>query len=169
MLSNSRPNWFSVFFLIIFSGNSISKYNKLAIKCLGKSIITTLFSGDNQVSNNWISYIFREEIYSQYRSFSHIGIVIDACTVNSFHFIDFCLTIPSAKDSFNGKPLVIPFNYKTCFIKSASVENIQREVINSIIDLRTKGLNITSVTADNIPTQVLALAQWSKHSIMRSD
>ena len=112
---------------------------------------------------------FREEIYSQYRSFSHIGMVIDAGTVNSFHFIDFCLTIPSAKDSFNGKPLVIPFNYKTCFIKSASVENIQREVINSIIDLRTKGLNITSVTADNIPTQVLALAQWSKHSIMRSD
>ena len=95
--------------------------------------------------------------------------VIDAGTVNSFHFIDFWLTIPSAKDSFNGKSLVIPFNYKSCFIKSASIENIKRKIVKSIIDLRTKGLNITSVTADNIPTQVLALAQWSKHSIMRSD
>ena len=98
-----------------------------------------------------------------------IEMVIDSGSVNSFHFLDICLMIPSTNGLTQGQPIVMPFNYKTCLMESNTTVNIQREVAAVIIDLKSKGINVTSITSDNIPMQILAFASWSKNSYLRSD
>ena len=86
---------------------------------------------------------------------------IDGGTFNSFHFIDVCLTIPSFEAKTN------PYNYKTCLIGDQTYETIQEQVFLTVKELQENEISVTSITTDNYPAQIIALAPWSNKSFLR--
>ena len=112
---------------------------------------------------------FKEKATMQHSAFTHHGMAIDSGSVNSFHFIDICLIIPSLSIYSQSNPLINPYNFATFLIDNSNVETIQNKVLTAINDLKKSNIRITSITCDNILTQILAFAPWSKISLMRND
>lgn len=112
---------------------------------------------------------YKEKAANQIKNFSHHGIAIDGGTVNAFHFLDVCLVIPSLSPILQKGRFLNPYNYKTIFMANDEVDSIQEKMIEAICELSQQNINITSITTDNIPTQILSFAPWSTESYLRSN
>lgn len=111
----------------------------------------------------------KTNIENHYKSFSHVAMVVDAGTVNSFHFLDACIIVPAISKQQQPANFINPYNYDTYLINDDTVDNIQNTIVEAIHELHLKGIKITSITSDNYPNQVIAFAPWSKKSFLRSE
>ena len=112
---------------------------------------------------------FKQKIEMQYKSFSHLAMVVDGGTINQLHFLDVCITIPAFYQNFQPKSVTMPYNFHSYLMDDDKIENIQSPIVSAIYELNNFGIKITSITSDNYPNQVLALAPWSKKSLLRSN
>lgn len=71
------------------------------------------------------------------------------------------MTIPSFEAKTN------PYNYKTCLIGDQTYETIQKQVFLTVKELQENEISVTSITTDNYPAQIIALAPWSNKSFLR--
>jgi len=115
-----------------------------------REMTTTLIDQGNRI---------RDAVLMEYKVEKRASMAIDAATIQGRHFLDLMLLSPVNR----------PFLYDTAERGSLTQRDYGEIVIDAINSLKERGITVKSITGDNLPVQVSALAHWSKKSRLKEE